>query len=279
MQRFSPSWALAVLCFLLLARLWGSALAQDAANHNRSLGDLTSFRTIAAESLAIVDAGNLAGAKVRIKDLETSWDRAEAKLRPRDPERWLVIDRAIDAVLVRLRADTPQASASKDALQSLLASFDRSDQAIALGDVTTLEAARLPVVDIIAATEKLQAGASVLDVSYEPKDGRPAYAVRTFASGKVWDGLIDATSGSAIDRGTVTDESALDAEDRVELAALKRAKVTLRQAIASAEKSGGGRALNAGMEQVRGRAVWEILVQNAKQPQQFHIDLITGKIR
>ena len=74
------------------------------------------------------------------------------------------------------------------------------------------------------------------------------------------------------------DESALDAEDKAELAALKGAKITLRQAIAAAEKASRGRALNAGLEQVRGRAVWEILMQNATQPQQVHIDPITGKI-
>ena len=73
-------------------------------------------------------------------------------------------------------------------------------------------------------------------------------------------------------------EPALDAEDKAELAALKGAKITLRQAIASAEKANGGHTLNAGLEQVRGRAVWEILIQNTTQPQQIHIDPITGKI-
>jgi uncharacterized membrane protein YkoI len=277
MRRFS-SWALGVL--LLALSLCGRAPAQGAANQSGPLGDLSSFRTIAADTLAIVDTGNLTRAKARIKDLETNWDRAEAKLRPRDPERWLVIDKAIDAALVQLRADKPQASTSKDALQNLLASFDRSNQIAAAAAVepTAVASAKLSVIDIIAAAEKLQSGAGVLDVSFEPKDGKPAYAVRTYANGKVWDGLLDASSGAAIGEGTVIDESALDAEDKAELAALKVAKITLRQAIASAEKAGRGRALNAGLEQVRGRSVWEILIQNSTKPQQIHIDPITGKI-
>ena len=45
-----------------------------------------------------------------------------------------------------------------------------------------------------------------------------------------------------------------------------------------AEKAGEGRALNAGLEQVRGRVVWEILIQNAKVSRQVHIDPITGEI-
>jgi len=121
--------------------------------------------------------------------------------------------------------------AAKDALQNLLASLDRPNQraTVAPGAAATAEPSRLSVTDIIAAAEKLQAGASVLDVSFEPKDGRPVYAVRTYLNGKVWDGLLDGTSGAAIDQGTVIDESALDAEDKVELAALKGAKVTLRE--------------------------------------------------
>ena len=287
MRRFCPGRAVGALCVLLLAlNLWGRALAGDAANQSQPasqsqpLGDLSSFRTIAVDTLAIVNTGNLTSAKARIKYLETYWDKAEARLRPRNPGQWLLIDKAIDAALTQLRADRPQASASKEALQNLLASFDRPNQGAtaAPGEAATDYSARLSVTDIIAAAEKLQVGASVLDVSFEPKDGQPVYAVRTYASGKIWDGLLDGTSGAAIDQGTVIDESALDAEDKAELAALKGAKITLRQAIASAEKADGGRALNAGLEQVRGRAVWEILIQNTPQPRQIHIDPISGKI-
>ena len=278
--------ALGALFLLLLAfSLGGRAQAQDSVNSgqadsSQSLGDLSSFRAIAADTLAIVNTGKLTRAKARIKDLETSWDNAEARLRPRNPEQWRIIDKSIDAALTQVRADTPQPAAAKDALQNLLAVMDRpspSATAAPAGSAPA-ETARLSVADIIAAAEKLQAGASVLDVSFEPKDGRPAYAVRTYANGKVWDGLLDATNGAAIDQGTVMDESALDDEDKAEVAGLKGAKVTLREAIASAEKANGGRALNAGLEQVRGRAVWEILVQSSAKPHQVHVDPVTGKI-
>lgn len=281
MRCLSLSRLFGIFGFLLLALfVGGAASAQDTANQARNLGDLSTFRKIAADTLGIVDAGNLDRAKKRIKDLEVAWDRAEVKLRPRNPEQWRAVDKAIDVALAQLRADQPQASSAKDALHALLLILDpaNSPKTTALGETDPLAPAKLSVTDVIAAAEKLQAGASVLDVSFEPQNGVPAYAVRTYANRKVWDGVIDAASGQAIGSGTVVEESALDAEDKAELAALKGAKITLRQAIALAEKINGGRALNAGLEQVRGRAVWEILVRTKQSTKQIHIDPISGKL-
>ena len=224
----------------------------------------------------MVDSGDLVRARTRVKTLESSWDKVEAKLHPRNPEQWQMIDKAIDAALAQLRANGSDAARCREALQNLLAVFDRPIQDVAATQAV-LAAVRLSATDIIAAAEKSQAGASVLDVSFEPKDGRPLYVVRTYLNGKVWDGLVDGASGTVIDHGAGVAESALDAEDKAELAALKSAKITLRQAIASAENVHGGRALNAGLEQVRGHAVWEILMRDTARPQLIHIDPVTGQ--
>jgi uncharacterized membrane protein YkoI len=281
MPKFFTHQGLGALCFVLLVfSLSTEALAQHAANQVLTQRDLSSFRSIAEDTLAIVDMGNLKRAKSRIKDLETAWDRAEPKLRPRSPEQWRKIDKATDAALQQLRADSPHAATAKKALQNLLAELDQPNESatVAPGKADAALSAKLSIADIIAALEKLRANESVLDVSFEPRDGQPAYAVRTYANGKVWDGAIDGVTGVAIGDGAVTDESALDEEDKAELAALKDAKVTLRQAVERAEKVNDGHALNAGLEQVRKRVVWEILFQDTTRHHRIHIDPITGRI-
>ncbi|MCO4876123.1 hypothetical protein VOI32_09890 [Paraburkholderia caribensis] len=108
---------------------WIAALSPissaNAATEASKLGDLSKFRVIVVDTSKLVDANDLAGAEKRIKDLETSWDEAEAGLKPRAAADWHKLDKSIDDALAALRESSPSQARCKKTLTDLLAMMDR----------------------------------------------------------------------------------------------------------------------------------------------------------
>ena len=85
--------------------------------------DLAGFRTIAKDTLGLVQGGDQAGATRRVADLETAWDDAQPTLEPLDGTAWTFLDSEIDDVLTSVRASAPNTAAEEAALTALIASL------------------------------------------------------------------------------------------------------------------------------------------------------------
>lgn len=102
-----------------------TAIEQDTAS---PLGDLTGIATIVDDVATLVNNGDLAGAKTRVKDLEVTWDSSEASMKPMSTADWHTMDGAIDGTLTTLRATTPVQSdcaAAVSTLQSTIATIEQ----------------------------------------------------------------------------------------------------------------------------------------------------------
>jgi hypothetical protein len=103
--------------------LTGPGVAATSATAAPGLGDMSAFSAIVTDVQTIAATSDLAAAKARIKDFETTWDDQATTLRALDGNAWGTIDDAADAALAALRAGTPDAAnvdATLTALQATL---------------------------------------------------------------------------------------------------------------------------------------------------------------
>jgi hypothetical protein len=95
----------------------------------KPLGDLSGFKTIANDLLRVERAGDISRAKLRAADLEAAWDKNQARLQPMSPEKWSLMDAAIDDVLKRVRSPQQNPAASAASVEALIAVIENLDGA------------------------------------------------------------------------------------------------------------------------------------------------------
>ena len=148
---------------------------------------------------------------------------------------------------------------------------DKEIKAFAIAKISLAEAIK------IAANQHQDA--KVVDVSFDNQSGQPVYKVETYQDNNVWEGAVDASTGQIIGEGTTTPVSKIDEEDQLELAGLQKATIDLSAATALAEEKGSGKAISAGLEELNGRIVYEVMVVNNGAATRFVIDPRTGQLK
>lgn len=113
--------------------------AVQAAAPSDTLGDLSPFQAIVADTQRIADGGDLKAAETRITDFETLWDTGEPTMRPMDPVAWGRIDGAADAAFSALRAKAPDPAKVDATLAGLSGALDGTAAPVAAGGVQSVQ--------------------------------------------------------------------------------------------------------------------------------------------
>ncbi len=156
----------------------------------------------------------------------------------------------------------------------------RSDDA---ATVQALGSAKISLADAIRTAEAAGQG-MVVGGEFTMKDGKPVFDVTTQNGANEVDHLIDPATGAilgstpAVESAEGDEEGQKAGDEGTELTALQGAKVTLLQAITTAEAQ-GGKALSAEYGQENGALAVELEVADASgKTTGLRIDAMTGKV-
>jgi uncharacterized membrane protein YkoI len=120
---------------------------------------------------------------------------------------------------------------------------------------------KIPLSQAVAIAEHLHDGSRTADVSFEIS-GPPIYRVRTVRNERIWENVIDATTGSVTEREVSSSLRELDREDLGNIIALKSVEQELSDAVRIAEKAAEGSALAGGLMKQDGQLNFVVVIAN-----------------
>jgi uncharacterized membrane protein YkoI len=141
--------------------------------------------------------------------------------------------------------------------------------------LAAFEKAKISLTDAIATGEQ-QGGGKAVDATFGGGPTSPAYRVTIYRNKTLWENLYDANTGKPVGQPNTIPESQLDEQEKAELAGIDQAKTTLAQAVKAAEQQGGGKAIDARIEQRGGKMSYEIAIVKSGNVQPMTVDPMTG---
>ncbi|NOJ50348.1 PepSY domain-containing protein [Bradyrhizobium archetypum] len=137
-----------------------------------------------------------------------------------------------------------------------------SDQQAINRELELFRGSAVSLSQAMAIAEALHAGATTADVSFDGAPDSPVYRVKTLHNDRVWQHVIDATTGKIVGGEAALPLKELDAEDRSNLAALKTIRHRLADAVRVAEQAASGKAISGGLVRQRSRLNFAIVVMS-----------------
>jgi len=154
-------------------------------------------------------------------------------------------------------ADVTQATA--DAEQQSSAAQGDVNEAAMRRVLEQFRTTRVPLGQAMAIAERLHDGSRTADISFEIS-GPPVYRVRTVKNERVFENVIDASTGSVSQAELVSSLKELDRADLANIIALKWTKQELSDAVRVAEKATSGNALAGGLMEQDGKINFVVVV-------------------
>jgi uncharacterized membrane protein YkoI len=135
------------------------------------------------------------------------------------------------------------------------------------------------LIDAVTAGEKEAGGGKAVDATFDPTGTSPVYRVTVYRNNTLWEGFFDADSGKSTGKTNNIAETELEDQEKKELSGITSAKNSMLDAIKAAEKEGGGKAIDAGIEEHDGKMWYQVAVVKSGAVQPILVDPATGQAK
>ena len=133
--------------------------------------------------------------------------------------------------------------------------------------------------DAVAAAEKDAGGGKAVDATFDPSGASPVFRVTIYRNNSLSENLFDPDTGKTTGKPNTIAEDELEDQEKKELAGIASAKTSLLDAMKAAEKEGGGKAIDAGIEDHDGKVWYQVAVVKDGAVKPIVVDPATGQAK
>ncbi|MBR0872647.1 PepSY domain-containing protein [Bradyrhizobium tropiciagri] len=155
----------------------------------------------------------------------------------------------------------------------------QSDAHAVRRELDSFQAAQISLRQAMAIAERLHAGATTADISFDGGSDPAVFRVKTVQRDRVWRHTINAATGQVLDAEAALPLTELGTEDRGNLVVLRALRHRLADAVRVAERATSGKAISGGLTRERGKLNFVIVVVAGSDLKQVILEPPGGRVR